>query len=448
MQAAFLWGQGAELTPPRGSAGAARAAPLPASLRWARSRAPPSSRPGGPTARQPATGPPACPAGWRRGARGSRRAAGTRPASEAAAPRGTRHSGPQGSGAEGWRRFQASDRVSAVTATGQRGLRGQAKPPEPRAAQGPARVCGDALPRFASRWQPRPGSPQDGDRPVTVTAGMRPQGSECGRRDSGWASHTAGPVCGFPRRGLGTHHPHSPRGSLGARRHRVTLRHRETGCRGFLGAGRSLQLPGHSSGWRVSGQGQGQGLPRGIPWAWHQGCVCPGSPPTPARDAVGGFKVRLSSGQLRGPWGSGPAGGSPVAAARPHVPAGRREPGCCRHAGPGRCRGVRGLPHLLLGGGPAVGSGPWLHALHRGARGMGSRHSTAPAGHTHPPPAHRADVAPQCGHLGDCDGQCPRTGPWGLNGGTAQVVQPTAGAQTGLAATGWPASPQAAGHCH
>lgn len=30
MQAAFLWGQGAELTPPRGSAGAA---PLPASLR-------------------------------------------------------------------------------------------------------------------------------------------------------------------------------------------------------------------------------------------------------------------------------------------------------------------------------------------------------------------------------------------------------------------------------
>lgn len=230
MQAAFLWGQGAELTPPRGSAGAARAAPLPASLRWARSRAPPSSRPGGPTARRPATGPPACPVGWRRGARGSRRAAGTRPASEAAAPRGTRHSGPQGSGAEGWRRFQASDRVSAVTATGQRGLRGQAKPPEPRAAQGPARVCGDALPRFASRWQPRPGSPQDGDRPVTVTAGMRPQGSECGQRDSGWASHTAGPVCGFPRRGLGTHHPHSPRGSLGARRHRVTLWHRETGC--------------------------------------------------------------------------------------------------------------------------------------------------------------------------------------------------------------------------
>lgn len=354
MQAAFLWGQGAELTPPRGSAGAARAAPLPASLRWARSRAPPSSRPGGPTARRPATGPPACPAGWRRGARGSRRAAGTRPASEATAPRGTRHSGPQGSGAEGWRRFQASDRVSAVTATGQRGLRGQAKPPEPRAAQGPARVCGDALPRFASRWQPRPRSPQDGDRPVTVTAGMRPQGSECGQRDSGWASHTAGPVCGFPRRGLGTHHPHSPRGSLGARRHRVTLRHRETGCRGFLGAGRSLQLPGHSSGWRVSGQGQGQGLPRGIPWAWHQGCVCPGSPPTPARDAVGGFKVRLSSGQLRGPRGR-LAGGSgsaprPCRAARTRL---------LQMRGPREVQGRPGSPPLAPGGWPSR----WQRAL-------------------------------------------------------------------------------------
>lgn len=190
-------------------------------------------------------------------------------------------------------------------------------------------------------------------------------------------SHTAGTVCGFPRRGLGTHHPCSPRGPLGAKVQPRDPPAQENWVPRSLGAGKGLQLPGHSSGLRVSGQAQGHGLPRGTLWAQHQGpwalCV-----QGVLSHPLGTWWVQSAAlGAGAWPLEQRPRGR--------HVPAAERPWAAADARGPRELQGRLGSPPLAPGGWPSR----WQRALAarppQRSKGHGVKASRAATGHTCPP---------------------------------------------------------------
>lgn len=216
--------------------------------------------------------------------------------------------------------------------------------------------------------------------------------------DSGWASHTpraqsaASPGVGLARITLTRHE------GLGVPRwHQVTFLYRETGCRGSLGAGRGLRLPGHSSGLRVSGQAQGQGLPCG-----------------PGISGCGPCMSRVSSHTRsgRGRWVQSAARGSCVATGGAAPREARRRqrhspaaPGgvtlgcyrCLRAMGGAGASGVSPACSWGVAQPLAAGLGCSPPTEEQGARGQGTA-QPPPATHTLPP-AHGANFTPQCGYL-------------------------------------------------